>query len=139
MDLQAGGSSRLSLGRLSLCHEHTHLVDAEGSEGGGQQAGSAQNIPPVEEAEGDSFDNAVEAETHQRHGGEELHTQRRPGRFLTHDEASRASTQTRETLLTNSREIQASRCHDEERGAQMCSSGAETPSLISHESEIKQL
>ncbi len=27
---------------LSLCHDHTHLVDAEGSEGGGQQAGGTQ-------------------------------------------------------------------------------------------------
>lgn len=87
--LQASGQrhTRVSL-RLSPRQDHTHLVHAEGSEGGGQQTRGAQDVPPVEEAEGNSFADAVDAETHQRQRGKELHTQRWPrGRvFLTHDE-----------------------------------------------------
>lgn len=83
--------TRVSLRHLPLRHDHTHLIDAEGSESGGQQTGGTQDVPPVEEAEGNSFHDAVEAETHQGQSGEELHAQRRPrGRvFLAHDELQR--------------------------------------------------
>lgn len=83
--------TRVSLRHLPLRHDHTHLIDAEGSESGGQQTGGTQDVPPVEEAEGNSFHDAVEAETHQGQSGEELHAQRRPGGrvFLAHDELQR--------------------------------------------------
>jgi len=90
-DVFSPQASRQRHTRVSLClfprQDHTHLVHAEGGEGGGQQTRSAQDVPPVEEAEGNSFADAVDAETHQRQRGEELHTQRRPrGRvFLAHD------------------------------------------------------
>lgn len=71
---------------FSLRQDREHLVDPEHGEAGGDQAGGSEDVPPVEEAEGDALGDAIEPEAHQGHCGEDLDAQGRPGgfRFLPH-------------------------------------------------------
>lgn len=71
---------------LPLRQDREHLVDPEHGKAGGHQAGGSEDVPPVEEAEGDAFGDAVEREADQSHGGKDLDAQGWPGgfRFIPH-------------------------------------------------------
>lgn len=70
---------RVGFSFFPLRQDGEHLVQPERREAGSHQAGGAEDVPPVEEAERDALGDAVEPEAHQRHGGENLDAQGWPG------------------------------------------------------------
>ena len=61
-----------------------HLVDPKGGERSRHDAGPSQDVPPVEEVEGEALHNAVEPEAHHGHEGQDLDANGGAGGLLSH-------------------------------------------------------